>query len=116
MAVARHLTCRVQTCPLHLAACRSGSLPVLELLLGAGAVVDQTDADQWTALHFAALHGWQEGIRVLLDKGANPNAVTAHGSTALQVSVASWHEYWLHSNTPCMLLALSHTGPRWKLS
>lgn len=61
--------------------------------------MDQTDADQWTALHFAALRGWQEGIRVLLDKGANPNAVTGQGSTALQVSV--WYECWLHSNTSC---------------
>lgn len=80
----------VQMYPIHLAAC-SNSLPVLEMLLSHGAVVSQTDADQWTATHFAALTGWDAGIRRLLDRGANPNAVTAHGSTPLQFAVKRSH-------------------------
>ena len=55
-----------QTYPIHLAAC-SLSLPVLEILLEGGAFVNQTDADMWTTLHFAALTGWADGIRMLLE-------------------------------------------------
>ncbi|KAG2495159.1 hypothetical protein HYH03_006767 [Edaphochlamys debaryana] len=76
--------------PLHLAAC-SSSLPTLEPLMGAGALVDQTDADSWTALHFAALLGWHEAIRLLLAKGASPNAATQYGSTPLLFSVKRSH-------------------------
>lgn len=75
---------RPQTYPIHLAAC-SLSLPVLETLLSSGAFVNQTDADMWSTLHFAALTGWADGIRMLLEYKADPNAVTAHGSTPLQV-------------------------------
>ena len=68
----RHIICWTfpytcsQTYPIHLAAC-SLSLPVLEILLEGGAFVNQTDADMWTTLHFAALTGWADGIRMLLE-------------------------------------------------
>jgi len=79
-----------KTYPIHLAAC-SKSIEVLQQLLTAGAVVDQADADKWTAMHFAALGGWHEGMRLLLTYGANPNAETAHGSTPLMFAVKHSH-------------------------
>ena len=73
-----------------MAAC-SKNLEVLHLLLEHGAVVNQEDADKWTAIHFAALNGWKEGTELLLEKGARPNSETLHHSTPLQLAVKHSH-------------------------
>lgn len=39
---------------------------MLDLLLKNGANIWQKDADDWLALHFAALVGWDAGIQLLL--------------------------------------------------
>lgn len=39
---------------------------VLETLLKAGANLFQKDADDWMAIHYAALRGWDQGVAALL--------------------------------------------------
>lgn len=43
-----------------------------------------TDDNGWTMLHQQALAGTVIGVSILLEQGADPNAVTSDGATALQ--------------------------------
>jgi ankyrin repeat protein len=52
-------------------AARKGHVPVAELLLAKGAVVDDTDEAGFTPLHAAAVAGQEGAVRVLLAQGAS---------------------------------------------
>lgn len=56
------------------AAAANGRREAVELLLARGAEVNKSDGDGWTALHAACLGRHPEIVRLLLDKGADPNA------------------------------------------
>ncbi|KAJ5764963.1 hypothetical protein N7520_004522 [Penicillium odoratum] len=78
--------------PLHYGSApwsRESSLEVVEILIHHGADVTKAIEgpinDQWTSLHLATLFGYEDVVRLLLDKGARVNAKTKHGSTALHV-------------------------------
>jgi hypothetical protein len=45
--------------------------------------VDERDADDETALHYACLEGFQEGVQMLVKAGAGPNFQNKHGATPL---------------------------------
>lgn len=70
------------------AAKKPGSRAMVILLLGAGAKVDGTDQYRRTALMLAARHGRAGGIRLLLDAGADIDAVNdlPRVRTALEVA------------------------------
>lgn len=55
-------------------AAAGGNLPIVEALIGAGANIDATSAGGSTALHFAVQKGAVDVARLLLERGANPNA------------------------------------------
>ena len=55
------------------AAIRSGSVPDVERLLKAGASPDIVDADGTPALMAATLFGGADLVKLLLDRGADPN-------------------------------------------
>jgi ankyrin repeat protein len=79
-----------QTPPLHVAA-RRGARPVVELLLGAGADVNRTNAWGQTPLHFAsrAGRGRAEDISaLLLARGARIDTQDAQGFTPLHAAAA----------------------------
>jgi ankyrin repeat protein len=58
---------------LHRAAA-SGDTSELKKLLDAGASPSQADRDGWTALHWAVDKGHQKALRLLLSRGADPDA------------------------------------------
>src|SRR5262249_31001626 len=49
-------------------------------------LVSATDENGWTLLHQEALAGSSATVKVLLEAGADPNAVTNHGMTPLQLA------------------------------
>ena len=54
--------------------CQEDGVRVAELLLEHGAEVDTRDKDHFTPLHFASQYGKLEMARLLLDRGADPEA------------------------------------------
>lgn len=54
--------------------------------------INQTDANKMTALHFAAQNGRDKMCELLLNKGANVNAVNNDGDMALHLASAAGHE------------------------
>jgi cytohesin len=75
------------------AAAESGSLPMLEYLLGLNPDGLRAVAkDGRTLLHTAADHGHGEMVKVLLDKGLDPNARTGEGLTPLGAALKNNHK------------------------
>lgn len=71
----------------------------LQFLLDSGADIDMQDGDRGTALHSAVMNGYEANIDLLLQRGANVNALAHHG-TPLQAVCKS--------RQPCYAL----NGPR----
>lgn len=67
-------------------------LAAAELLLQAGAPVDQVDFERQTALISAAYKGNLEIVRLLLAHGANHNHANEFGKTAVQEAQAQGHD------------------------
>lgn len=68
--------------PLHYAA-STGNTEVIQLLLDHYAYVDAESPNRSTPLMMAAMYGSSEGVRVLLEAGADPTPKNARGLTAL---------------------------------
>jgi ankyrin repeat protein len=91
-----------KTCPLHLAA--SMDTKLTRLLLDRGALVDfrgksPYPPETWpmTSLHFAvfnahAFQGALNRVSLLLDRGANINAQSSVGNTALHMAILAGHQ------------------------
>ncbi|NND89439.1 MAG: ankyrin repeat domain-containing protein [Granulosicoccus sp.] len=69
-------------------AVRSGSLANVRELLSAGTAVDQR-VDRFTPLGLAATRGDLSMVDLLLDEGADPNAVSLNGANSLSMAVRS---------------------------
>ncbi|KAI3893431.1 hypothetical protein MKX03_020275, partial [Papaver bracteatum] len=72
---------RINGTPLHCAA-KSGNTKIITLLLSRGVRLDvatRSGAASGTALWYAACHGHQDAVKVLLDHGANPNGLNSPG-------------------------------------
>ena len=75
--------------PLMMAA-MSGSAPVLDALLRAGADPDIAKSNGTTPLMLAAAAGKVDAVQVLLDRGAKPNSREgSHGQTALMFAAGT---------------------------
>ncbi len=82
---------RVNHTPLHVAAER-GFLPLVNLLLDAGAEVDARDSNGFTPLIDAAEQGRTLVVRALLLAGAKVNQTNTTGRTALWLAASRGHE------------------------
>ena len=60
--------------------------PLKDQLAQNPAMRDSKDDQGWTLLHYQALAGSAATVRVLLENGASPNAVTARGWTPLRLA------------------------------
>ena len=61
------------------------NLPLVHLLVTHGADIHKADVDSWTPLHAAAANGHAAIVRYLMDRGADTEAVTEEGETALDL-------------------------------
>ena len=77
--------------PLLLAASR-GHRAVAELLLAAGADVEQRGVRRRTALMLAAAAGHADTVDLLLERGARAHVRDADGNTAETLALAAGHE------------------------
>jgi uncharacterized protein YegJ (DUF2314 family) len=57
-----------------------------EQLAKSAALAKMTDEQGWTLLHHLALAGSLDAVRVLVEHGADPNALTSHGMTPLALA------------------------------
>jgi ankyrin repeat protein len=79
---------------LQAAACCNAN--AIEALLRQGEVADFIDFqenDGWTALMRAANNGHSEALKLLLDKGADPNLRNSAGQTALMLAAQRGHAH-----------------------
>jgi hypothetical protein len=76
-----------------------GHESVVEALINAGADVDKQDRNQWSALMWAMTNRHKGIAKLLLDKGASPEAKTSSGRTAFDfVAPDSDMSYYLHDS------------------
>jgi ankyrin repeat protein len=67
-------------------------LAMTEVLLNGGAKADvQTSKSRNTGLQIAAHLGWLDGVKLLLDKGADPKIASVNGMTALDFAKQQGH-------------------------
>ena len=78
--------------PALILAARIGSVPILQLLLAAGADIDRPGGEGITALHVTVAGGHQDAVRVLVAMGANLEARTHSSETALTIACESHPE------------------------
>lgn len=63
----------------------SSVLATIEFLIDEGADIHFVDDNFRTPLHFAALYGGQDVVKLLLEKGVDPNSTDCRGLTALDL-------------------------------
>lgn len=76
--------------PIHSAAA-ADHLPIVRMLLEAGADVNAIQQDGFRALHTAAQHGNPDMCELLLAYGADRHAQTSQGLTACDIAAAHQH-------------------------
>jgi ankyrin repeat protein len=76
-----------------MAAANRGQSDIMEILLDRGAKLEERNTFQgWTSLFFAA--SWSQttrAVRILLERGANPEARDDHGQTPAQIAKEKGH-------------------------
>lgn len=81
--------------PLHLTCGGTGAgtggsrLKIVKLLLEHQASVDNCDGEQWTPLHFAALRGYNNICKRLIESNASLSSRTNEGATPLELGCTS---------------------------
>lgn len=75
--------------PLYQAAGRQGNAAMLRVLLDAGCLVDaHRESSRRTALHTAVVRGDADGVRLLLDRGADAAVLDVNEQSILELAIA----------------------------
>ena len=75
-----------------LEAAGKGRAAAVAAMLDAGAPLEATDEDGWSALHFAAGDGDPETVELLLSKGLKSTAKAKDGTTPIELAEEEEHE------------------------
>ncbi|OCL10787.1 hypothetical protein AOQ84DRAFT_374597 [Glonium stellatum] len=67
----------------------SNNKEALEIILSKNPPVNDEDEDGMTALHNAALHGFLEGVKMLIDKGADPTQLDSQDRSPFYLACQS---------------------------
>jgi uncharacterized protein len=81
-------------------ASRQGQLEAARALLDGGAEVDQTGADNTSALLIAVVNGHYDVASLLIERGANPNIADANGRTPLYAAIDLRNVQWSQAPAP----------------
>ncbi|CAG9761215.1 unnamed protein product [Ceutorhynchus assimilis] len=81
--------------PLHLASCSLGGNAVIIKLLAHGSNINAQDNDGQTPLHRAILGNNQQGIKILLENGADRNLKNNSNQNAIDYVRSKWNAYFL---------------------
>ena len=71
---------------LHIASQKNNDPKIIDLLVKSGANVNAQDAEGFTPLHMAAIHGNLKIVKKLVDLEADVNIVTTDGNTAAELA------------------------------
>ena len=74
------------TTPLHIASEQINEPEIIDLLVKSGANVNAQDAEGFTPLHMAAIHGNLKIVKKLVDLDADVNIVTTDGKNAAELA------------------------------
>ena len=72
--------------PLHIASGRINEPEIVDLLVMYGANVNAQDAEGFTPLHMAAIHGNLKIVKKLVDLEADVNIITTDGKNAAELA------------------------------
>jgi ankyrin repeat protein len=70
-------------------ACANRQPEIISLLIARGSRLDDAATDGWTPLHLAAVSGAIGCPQILVQAGANPNALDNYGRTPLHLAITS---------------------------
>ena len=97
--------------PVLVEAARSGSAPILNLLLDAGADHGLADSHGFTAMNAAAMNGQLDCVQILLAAGADARQANAVGETPLMSALERQHNECARALIPASdLLATNRAG------
>ena len=71
---------------LHIASQKNNEPEIIDLLVKSGANVNAQDAEGFTPLHMAAIHGNLKIVKKLVDLEADVNIITTHGKNAAELA------------------------------
>ena len=71
---------------LHIASQKSNEPEIIDLLVKSGANVNALDAEGFTPLHMAAIHGNLKIVKKLVDLDADVNIITTDGKNAAELA------------------------------
>ncbi len=88
-------------------AVRKGQVAEVLRLLAQGADLEERDTRDWTALYIAVQFQRAQLVQVLLDHGADPNAITREGPEHARSETTPLMRAIVHANVPVAKLLIS---------
>lgn len=88
-------------------AVRKGEVAEVLRLLAQGAALEERDSRDWTALYIAVQFRRAQLVQILLDHGADPNAITREGPDNARSETTPLMRAIVHANVPVAELLIS---------